>query len=62
MINGPDGVLRALGTDTKSIRRATTTASAGVASASLVTQRQLAPLIARIEHLEQELGSLRMTR
>ena len=59
MINEPDStagrVLRELGAEARSVRRAMSTTLTTFASTAVVTQKQLAPLIARLEHLEQEL-------
>jgi ATP-dependent Clp protease ATP-binding subunit ClpA len=66
MIEDPDGkagrVLRALGADARSTRRAVTAALTKVASTPLVTQRQMALLISRVEHLEQKLDLLKDAR
>jgi ATP-dependent Clp protease ATP-binding subunit ClpA len=63
MINEPDSIagraLRELGAEARSVRRAMTTTLNKFASTAVVTQKQLTPLIARIEHLEQELIRLK---
>jgi hypothetical protein len=59
MLNEPDGtagrVLRELGVEARSVRRVMNATLNTFASTTVVTQKHLAPLIARIENLEQEL-------
>ncbi|GAA1637241.1 Clp protease N-terminal domain-containing protein [Actinoplanes couchii] len=63
MINEADctagQILRELGAEARSVRRAMSTTLTTFTSTAVVTQKQLAPLITRIEHLEQELIRLK---